>query len=61
MAIQSLVEPAEILAVPFFVVGEEFVPAVLDELPEDRCARAAGLVDVPQGGATGAVLEFRIC
>jgi hypothetical protein len=38
------VERAEILAVPFFVVGEEFVPAVVDELPEWRGAGAAGLV-----------------
>ena len=27
------VERAEILAVPFFAVGEELVPAVVDELP----------------------------
>jgi hypothetical protein len=39
------VERAEILAVPFFVVGEEIVPAVADELPEGRGAGAAGLVD----------------
>jgi hypothetical protein len=39
------VERAEILAVPFFVVGEEFVPAVVDELPEWRGAGAAGLVN----------------
>ena len=38
-------ERAEILAVPFFVVGEEFVPAVVDELPEGRGAGAAGLVN----------------
>jgi hypothetical protein len=28
------VERAEILAVPFFVVGEEFFPTVVDGLPE---------------------------
>ena len=39
------VERAEILAVPFFVVGEEFFPAVVDELPEWRGAGAAGLVN----------------
>jgi hypothetical protein len=39
------VEWAEILAVFRFVVGEEFVPAVVDELPKGRGARAAGLVD----------------
>jgi hypothetical protein len=37
------VERAEILAVPFFVVGEEIVPAVADKLPEGRGAGAAGL------------------
>jgi hypothetical protein len=39
------VERAEILAVFAFVVGEEFVPAVADELPEGRGAGTAGLVD----------------
>jgi hypothetical protein len=39
------VERAEILAVPFFVVGEEFFPTVVDELPEGRGAGAAGLVN----------------
>ncbi len=39
------VERAEILAVPFFVVGEEFVPAVVHELPKGRGAGTAGLVD----------------
>lgn len=39
-----VVERAEILAVPFFVVGKEFVPAVVDKLPEGRGAGAAGLV-----------------
>ena len=38
------VERAEGLAVFAFVVGEEFVPAVADELPERRGAGAAGLV-----------------
>jgi hypothetical protein len=38
------VEWAEILAVFAFVAGEEFVPAVADELPEGRGAGAAGLV-----------------
>ncbi len=32
-------------AVVLFVVGEEVVPAVVDELPEGRGAGAAGLVD----------------
>ena len=39
-----VVERAEILAVFAFVAGEEFVPAVADELPERRGAGAAGLV-----------------
>lgn len=39
------VERAEILAVFGFVIGEEVVPAVVDELPEGRGAGAAGLVD----------------
>ena len=39
------VERAEVLAVTVFVVGEEVVPAVVDELPEGRGAGAAGLVD----------------
>ena len=39
------VERAEILAVFGFVIGDEFVPAVVDELPEWRGAGAAGLVD----------------
>ena len=38
------VERAEGLAVFNFVVGEEVVPAVADELPEGRGAGAAGLV-----------------
>ena len=38
------VERAEGLAVFAFVAGEEFVPAVADELPEGRGAGAAGLV-----------------
>ncbi len=38
------VERAEGLAVFNFVVGEEFVPAVADELPEGRGAGTAGLV-----------------
>lgn len=37
-------ERAEGGAVFFLVVGEEFVPAVVDELPERRGAGAAGLV-----------------
>ena len=36
---------AEGLAVVLLVTGEEGVPAVVDELPEGRGARAAGLVD----------------
>ena len=32
------------LAVVFFVSVEELVPAVVDDLPEGRCPRAAGLV-----------------
>ena len=36
---------AEVLAMVGFVVGEKVVPAVMDELPEGRGARAAGLVD----------------
>ena len=40
-----VVERAEILAVFAFVAGEEFVPAVVDELPEWRGAGAAGLVN----------------
>jgi len=39
------VERAEGLAVFAFVVGEEVVPAVVDELPEWGGAGAAGLVD----------------
>jgi len=39
------VERAEGLAVFGFVVGEEVVPAVVDELPKGRGAGAAGLVD----------------
>jgi hypothetical protein len=39
------VERAEILAVFGFVIGDELVPAVVDELPEWRGAGAAGLVD----------------
>ena len=39
------VERAEILAVFGFVIGDEFVPAVVDELPEWRGAGAAGLVN----------------
>ena len=38
------VDRAEILAVFAFVVGKEFVPAVVDKLPEGRGAGAAGLV-----------------
>jgi len=38
------VERAEILAVFSLVAGEEFVPAVADELPEGRGAGTAGLV-----------------
>jgi hypothetical protein len=38
------VEWAEILAVFAFVAGEEFVPAVAEELPEGRGAGTAGLV-----------------
>ena len=40
-----MVERAEIVAVFAFVVGKEFVPAVVDELPEWRGAGAAGLVN----------------
>jgi hypothetical protein len=36
---------AEGFAVFGFVVREEYVPAVVDELPKGRGARAAGLVD----------------
>jgi hypothetical protein len=39
------VERAEGFAVTFFVVGEELVPAVVDELPKGRCTGAAGLVN----------------
>ncbi len=39
------VEWAEGFAVFSFVVGEEYVPAVADELPEGRGAGAAGLVN----------------
>ena len=38
-------ERTEGFAVVFFVVGEEVVPAVVDELPEGRSAGTAGLVD----------------
>lgn len=38
-------ERAEGFAVFRFVVGEEVVPAVVDELPEGRGAGTAGLVD----------------
>jgi hypothetical protein len=38
------VERTEVLAVFAFVAGEEFVPAVADELPEGRGAGTAGLV-----------------
>lgn len=41
----SGVERAEGLAVFVFVVGEEFVPAVADELPERRGAGVAWLVN----------------
>ena len=36
---------AEGFAVVFLVVGEEVVPAVVDQLPEGRGAGVAGLVD----------------
>jgi len=39
------VEWAERFAVVCFVVGEEVVPSVVDELPEGRGAGSAGLVD----------------
>lgn len=52
------VERAEILAVAFFVVGEETVPAVVDELPEGRGARAAGIVD---GGHKKCSYEQLLC
>jgi hypothetical protein len=39
------VERTEGLAVFAFVVGKEFVPAVMDELPEGRGAEAAGTVN----------------
>ena len=38
-------ERAEGFAVLLFVVGEEVVPSVVDELPEGRCAGASWLVD----------------
>ena len=38
-------ERAEGFAVMFLVVGEEVVPAVVDELPEGRGAGMTGLVD----------------
>ena len=38
-------ERTEGLPVVFFVVGEEVVPAVVDELPEGRGAGVAWLVD----------------
>jgi hypothetical protein len=38
-------ERTEGFAVVFFVVGEEFVPTVVDGLPERRGAGVAGLVD----------------
>ena len=38
-------ERTEGFAVVFFVVGEEVVPAVVDELPERRGAGVARLVD----------------
>ena len=41
-------ERAEGLAVVFFVVGEEVVPAVVDELPEGRGAGAARDYTTPQ-------------
>lgn len=46
------VEGAEILAVPFFVVGEKFFPAVVDELPGGR---GAG------GGEAGRLTAQRVC
>jgi hypothetical protein len=52
------VERAEILAVPFFVVGEEFFPTVVDELPEGRGAGAAGLVN---GGHKECSEEHLLC
>ena len=36
---------AERLAVIRFVVGEEVLPAVVDELPEGRGTGTAGLID----------------
>jgi hypothetical protein len=39
------VEWAEGIAVPIFVVGDEFFPPVVNELPKGRGAGAAGLVD----------------
>jgi len=39
------IERADEFAVKFFVVGEEGVPAVVDDLPEGRSAGAAGLVN----------------
>ena len=38
-------ERAEGFAVVFFVIGEEVVPAVVDELPEGRSAGMTGMVD----------------
>ena len=38
-------EWAEVLAVVLFVVCEEVVPAVVDDLPEGRGARSPGLID----------------
>lgn len=38
-------ERAETFAMAGFVLGEEVIPAVVDELPEGRSARASGLVD----------------
>jgi hypothetical protein len=39
------VERSEGFAVVFLVVGEEVIPAVVDELPEGRGAGTTGLVD----------------
>ena len=38
-------ERAEGFTVLLFVVGEEVVPSVVDELPEGRCAGASWLVN----------------
>ncbi|MGB6219885.1 MAG: hypothetical protein WBG04_02545 [Haloferula sp.] len=51
-------ERAEAFAMAGFVLGEEVIPAVVDELPEGRGARTPGLVD---GGHKECSKEHLLC